>query len=84
MDLPQKTAMLREYENYCYRIAYYLLQTENWAIIATKKALLELAQSSYIWSEAAEQRQVLIRRIATKHALACSICRLQTGAKSTV
>jgi hypothetical protein len=70
VDLGQMVILLKEYEGFCYRIAYYLLRQESRACAATRQALLELAQSSSFRTDSSAERQVLAKRLVIKHALA--------------
>jgi hypothetical protein len=69
MDPHRMATLLREYEGYCYRIAYYLLQKESSAAAATKKALLELARTPCFATESAAKQRQRAKRAAIKHAL---------------
>lgn len=39
---PEKTALLRQHEDYCYQIAFYMLRNEGQALEAAKQALAAL------------------------------------------
>ncbi|WP_052487273.1 hypothetical protein [Gordoniibacillus kamchatkensis] len=69
MDSQALAVILKEYEGYCYQIAYYLLQRENSAADAAKKALLELARTPGFLTEPAAERRQRAKRAAIKHAL---------------
>ncbi|ERI09357.1 hypothetical protein [Aneurinibacillus aneurinilyticus] len=43
MDIQERSEILRQHENYCYRISFYLVQDEQLSIQATIAALLDLA-----------------------------------------
>lgn len=71
MDLEQRVAGLREYELFCYRIAYYVLEQERAATLAAQEALLELGNDRGFFLQPPQERQAWARKVAIKHALRC-------------
>lgn len=69
MELSQIARILKEHEGYCYQVAYFLLQQEDVAVLATERALLELGRSRCFLSESAEERRHRAKRVAAKHSL---------------
>lgn len=71
MDMKQIAAVLKEYELFCYRIAYYFLEQEQAAATAAQDALLELGGERRFFLQSSEEQKVWARKVATKHALKC-------------
>lgn len=73
MELEQIATVLKEYELFCYRIAFYLLEQEESAIVATKQALMELGRNERFLSESALERRAWAKRVAIKQTLEVSL-----------
>ncbi len=69
MTLEQLSASLKEYEVYCYRIAYYFLEQESAAMAAAQGALLELGEDRRFFQQSSEERRTRAKQAAMKHAL---------------
>lgn len=69
VELEKIATVLKEYELYCYRIAFYLLEKEEFAITATKQTLLELGRNQRFLSDTAEKRRAWAKRTAIKSSL---------------
>lgn len=67
--MEQIATVLREYENFCYQIAFYLLEQEEFAITAAKQALLELGQDQHFLAESAQRRKARAKRVAIHKSL---------------
>jgi hypothetical protein len=65
--------VLKEYELYCYRIAFYLLEREEPAVLATKQALIELAQNECFFIENNVERWKMAKKATVKHSLALGV-----------
>ncbi|WP_213414149.1 hypothetical protein [Xylanibacillus composti] len=69
MKLEQIAAGLKEYELFCYRTAYYLLEQEHAATIAAQEALAELGGNRIFFEQQPRERKAWVRKAALKHAL---------------
>jgi hypothetical protein len=69
MELNRIASVLKEYECYCYQIAYYLLEHEEGARQAASQALLELGRTRSFRSESAEARRCRAKKVTMKIAL---------------
>ncbi len=48
MEIKDRISFLKKHENDCYRICYYLLQSEKMACEAAKKSIVQLEQMRLI------------------------------------
>lgn len=62
--------ILRSLEVEAYRVAYYLLEAEEPACEAAKRALLVLHSRSELPAMTAEERRALMKRLVMKEAVA--------------
>jgi hypothetical protein len=65
--------VLKEYELYCYRIAFYLLEREELAVLATKQALIELAHNECFFIGNNVERWKMAKKTTVKHSLTLGI-----------
>lgn len=69
MELNQIARILREHERYCYQVAYFLLEREDRALMATERALLELGRSPCFLTGSMEERLRKAKNVTAKHSL---------------
>jgi len=68
--LPVKVKTLREFETYCYQIAFYILQNEDFAIEATRKALIELSMDDEFFRKPPTVQQQILKRTSMNQSIA--------------
>ncbi|WP_204603932.1 hypothetical protein [Cohnella boryungensis] len=68
-ELLRKVIVLRQYENYGYQIAYYLLENEALAIKAATQALLELFKADKFFHQPLSFQKQLMKKVFIKHSL---------------
>lgn len=68
-DLHRKAAVLKQYERYGYQIAYYLLENETLAAIATTQALIELLQDEQFFNQPEPLQQQKTKQVVMKQSL---------------
>jgi hypothetical protein len=68
-DIQRTVAILKQYEIYCYQIAYFLLSSECAAVRAVSNALLELGSDSELYHLPDSERREKAKRITVKHSL---------------
>ncbi|WP_409344453.1 hypothetical protein [Paenibacillus sp. MBLB4367] len=68
-DSSARVSVLKDYECFCYRVAFYLLMEEAEAIVASRKALAELLRDDTFFEETEAVRRHKVKRAATIHAL---------------
>lgn len=61
--------LLREYECYCYQVAYYLLHDEKAAMEASSRALLDLAEDTVFARLNCPDRRERAKRTTVSHSL---------------
>jgi hypothetical protein len=64
-----KIKQLRPIEDVCFRVAYYLLGDESEAAAAGKEALIELYLSPQFYAGTEDERRLLAKKAAARHAL---------------
>jgi hypothetical protein len=62
----EKVKTLRSLENFCYQIAYYLLQDETLAVDAAKNALLDLGQKPEFFRMTSSVQQELTKKVTIR------------------
>lgn len=67
--LSAKGSVLRQYEVYGYRVAYYLLGNEVLATAASEGALAELYRTDDFFRQAAGEQLRIVKRVFMKHSL---------------
>lgn len=65
----KRVSQLRNYEIYCYRICYYVLDTEQLAIEATKKTLIHLFHDGDFLLANKLQQRLYVKQVSMKYAL---------------
>lgn len=68
--LNTKIECLREHEIYVYQIAFYILQNEELAIEATKKALLEISKNDHFYRTPQPDQRGMIRKLIIRKSIA--------------
>lgn len=69
MEIKDRISFLKKYENDCYSICYYLLQSEKMACEAAKKALFNLSRCESFFAANSQTVRELLRKEAMKSAL---------------
>lgn len=69
MDITHIANILKEYELYCYQVAYYMLNEEKAATSAAKQALIELGRSLKFLNECKEAQLQIVKKTILKHSL---------------
>ncbi|GGG89349.1 hypothetical protein [Paenibacillus radicis (ex Gao et al. 2016)] len=64
-----KIEILRDYEQYCYQVVYYLIQDEAAAAAATCNALLSIYANEAFFSSTQAGQQEVIKQAAMREAL---------------
>lgn len=70
MDIQAKAAILRQHENYCYQISYYIVQDELLSVQAACEALLDVSSNSVFFRETTEEQKKKVKQAAIHSALA--------------
>lgn len=73
MRRKQIVEILREYELYCYRIAHFILEQEEYAVLAASQALIELGSNYHFLTESTEERWKMAKKVVIRHSLEVSI-----------
>ena len=69
MDTVERLRILRDYESFCYRVCFYLLENERLAAASAQQAMLELYADAAFFRSPNGEKANIIRKIAAKHAL---------------
>jgi hypothetical protein len=73
MKLKHIAEVLKEHEVYCYQIAYFILEHEEYAVLAAKQALIELGCNDGFLTDSAEERWRTAKKVCVRHSLEVSI-----------
>ena len=68
-ELLRRTKVLKRYENYGYRIAFYLLGDETFAVEASLQALMELIEDDDFFHQTQDDQKQQTKRVFMKHSL---------------
>ena len=68
-SIEKRVSQLRNYEIYCYRICYYVLDAEQLAIEATKQTLHHLFHDGDFFLADNLQQKKYVKQISMKYAL---------------
>lgn len=69
METTQRLHVLRNYENFCYQVCFYLLQNEALATESAKQALLELYKHADFFNCSNNEKKDIIYKFAVKKSL---------------
>jgi len=70
--LSKRAAVLRNYEDECYQICYYLLQQESLALKAASKVVYDLFLDELFFDRDQDRQRKLMQHAAIKAALSVS------------
>ena len=68
-DLRRKADLLRQHELLCYRIAFAVLQVEEWAWTAALNAYKELIKDKAFFTSTELSQQLIVKKVTMKCAL---------------
>lgn len=77
-ELHQKAAVLKQYEVYCYQIAYFILEKEALAIQAATQALIELVQDEQFFHQSQNVQRQMTKKAVMKQSLLTKAKALQS------
>lgn len=77
-ELHQKAAVLKQYEVYCYQIAYFILEKEALAIQAATQALIELVQDEQFFHQSQTVQRQMTKKAVMKQSLLTKAKALQS------
>jgi len=69
LRMEDKARILKQHEQYGYRIAYYLLQNERLALEASVGAIRELLETDRFYRETPDSQRKAVRESFIRHAL---------------
>ncbi|NIK75180.1 hypothetical protein FHS15_000278 [Paenibacillus castaneae] len=76
-ELQRKAAVLKQYEVYCYQMAYFLLEDEALAAQAAKQALFHLLNDETFFLDHEQLQKQKTKQITIKYALQTKSALLQ-------
>lgn len=69
VGIEERIAVLKQYEEQCFRICFYLVRCEALACEAAKKTLLQLAQWDAFFAAAGPDQPQILRQESVKQSL---------------
>ncbi|MFX3632313.1 MAG: hypothetical protein ACE3L7_22350 [Candidatus Pristimantibacillus sp.] len=68
-ELHQKAEVLKQYEVYCYQIAYFILEKEALAMQAATQSLMELVQDEQFFLQSQTVQRQMTKKVVMKQSL---------------